>query len=71
MEPVAARRSSARSRNTSSMASFSIRRSHRLQSPRFKEAEVAAPVEDDVIQQSDAHDDARRLELRRHVNVGR
>src|SRR3989304_1553007 len=41
------------------------------QSPALQKAEVPASVEDDVIQQGDAHDNACRLELRRHLNVGR
>ena len=44
-------------------------RRHRLQPPRFQEAEVRAAVEDDVIQQSNAHDESCGLELLRYFDV--
>jgi len=41
------------------------------QPPRFHEAEVSVPVEDDVIQQSDAHQDSSIFMLLCYFNVGR
>ena len=40
-----------------------------LQSPALQKADVPGSSKDDVIQQRDAHDDSRRLELLRHLNV--
>jgi len=41
------------------------------QASRFKETEIPAPIEDDVVQECDADDRSRRFELTRYFNIGR
>jgi hypothetical protein len=43
----------------------------RLQRPRFQEAEVTRPVEDDVVEQVDADDNSGGFELGCDVDVTR